>query len=343
MASASAARTALDAERDVLLHALALLLGGAPDLLANELAAAPPATTAPPAITPGLPSELLNRRPDIRAAERRLAAASAEIGVATADRLPKLNLTGAADLVSTALARLISGDSAQLSLAAGVTAPLLDGGRGRATVRLREEAYREARTRLARHGPCGTARCRRRAQPPNRRSRSAHRPRRRRCRRARRARHQPGALSRRADPFSRRTDRPGRQPRRRRRAGAGARDARSRHGRPVQGAGRRLAGRRDGEGIMSDIAPAGGRPAVGRRAPRTHRRGDSHRVDPRRRARLVVATRDANERGRVHRLCRRRYALSLRAGRRHGRASFGSRAGNVSRPARRCSASTRPR
>lgn len=144
VAGASAARVALDAERDVLLHALALLLGGAPDLLSHELADAPPAAAAPPAIVPGLPSELLKRRPDIRAAERRLAAASADIGVAMADRLPKLNLTGAADLVSTALARLISGDSAQLSLAAGLTAPLLDGGRGRATVRLREEAYREA-------------------------------------------------------------------------------------------------------------------------------------------------------------------------------------------------------
>jgi multidrug efflux system outer membrane protein len=144
VAGASASRATLDAERDVLLHALALLLGGAPDLLSHELADGPLAATAPPAIGPGLPSELLKRRPDIRAAERRLAAASADIGVATADRLPRLNLTGAADLVSTALARLISGDSAQLSLAAGVTAPLLDGGRGRATVRLREEAYREA-------------------------------------------------------------------------------------------------------------------------------------------------------------------------------------------------------
>lgn len=144
IASATAERAALAADEAGQIHALAVLLGTMPETLETELAAVEPAPAAPPAIAVGLPSDLLRRRPDIRAAERRLAAASAEIGVAVAGRFPKLSLTGAAELVSSALANLVTAGSFQGSAAATLAAPLLDGGRRRATVHLREEEYREA-------------------------------------------------------------------------------------------------------------------------------------------------------------------------------------------------------
>jgi NodT family efflux transporter outer membrane factor (OMF) lipoprotein len=144
IAAATAARATLAAERETQLHALGLLLGGMPADLASALAASPTPPAVRPTIIAGLPSDLLRRRPDIRAAERMLAAASADIGVAVADRFPKLTLTGTAELVSTALASLFTGDSLQLMGAANLSLPLLDGGRARATVHLREDAYREA-------------------------------------------------------------------------------------------------------------------------------------------------------------------------------------------------------
>ncbi|AYG95945.1 efflux transporter outer membrane subunit [Brevundimonas naejangsanensis] len=137
LAAVDAARQDLIAERAARAHALAGLLGRPPLALSAELAAAPVATGTPDAIPVGLPSDLLRRRPDLRAAERDLAAATADIGVAVADLYPSISLTGAVSLVSGSLAKLISGDSLQTSAGAGLTLPLLDGGRRRATVDLR--------------------------------------------------------------------------------------------------------------------------------------------------------------------------------------------------------------
>lgn len=127
------------------MHAIAVLIGRSPDSLISELAVPRPVLTAPPLVPPGLPSELLRRRPDVRAAERNLAAATADIGVAVADLFPKLDLTGAAQLISTALGNLFSADSLQLTGAAKAMFPVLDFGRRRATVSLRraqaDEAY----------------------------------------------------------------------------------------------------------------------------------------------------------------------------------------------------------
>jgi NodT family efflux transporter outer membrane factor (OMF) lipoprotein len=144
IAAATADRATLLADKEAQLHALAVLVGGMPEALAPELEASPPALAVRPVASPGLPAELLRRRPDVRAAERRLAAASADIGVAAADRLPRLQLSGALELVSSGLGRLVEGDSVQSNVAAGLSAPLLDGGRLRATERQRQEAYREA-------------------------------------------------------------------------------------------------------------------------------------------------------------------------------------------------------
>lgn len=76
-------------------HHLSILLGQEPNALAEELLKPAPLPLAPPEIPAGLPSELLQRRPDIRVAERQLAAATARIGEATSDWFPKFSLTGA--------------------------------------------------------------------------------------------------------------------------------------------------------------------------------------------------------------------------------------------------------
>ncbi len=127
-------------------HALALFLGQAPGALDGELADIPATTAMPPVptIPAGLPSDLLRRRPDVRAAERNLAAATADIGVAVADLYPRFSLTGMAQLLSTALANLFTGNSLQLTGTGAAQFPLLDWGRRKATVGLRKEAREQA-------------------------------------------------------------------------------------------------------------------------------------------------------------------------------------------------------
>lgn len=76
------------------LHRLGALLGGLPTSLRDELSGTSAIPPTPPTVPVGLPTDLLQRRPDIRRAERELAAATARIGVATADLYPKFTLTG---------------------------------------------------------------------------------------------------------------------------------------------------------------------------------------------------------------------------------------------------------
>lgn len=85
-------------------------------------------------ITAGLPSELLNNRPDIRAAEQRLAAAGAEVGAARAALFPVISLTGALGFASPQLGSLFSRDSFNASVAPSLTYPFFDGGRRRAEI-----------------------------------------------------------------------------------------------------------------------------------------------------------------------------------------------------------------
>jgi NodT family efflux transporter outer membrane factor (OMF) lipoprotein len=124
------------------IHALGILVGGTPEDLTGAFDAPPPGgvqLTAPPIVPPGLPSDLLRRRPDIRSAERQLAASTADIGVAVADLYPKINLNGAAQFISMGLSNLFSGDSVQLSGTAGISFPLLDFGRRKGAVGVRRE------------------------------------------------------------------------------------------------------------------------------------------------------------------------------------------------------------
>jgi multidrug efflux system outer membrane protein len=88
----------------------------------------------PPDIPAGLPSELLERRPDIRRAERQLAAQTARIGVAEALRFPSLSLTGTLGLASNDLSGFVSGDNKIWSLSGNLLGPVFDGGRNRSRV-----------------------------------------------------------------------------------------------------------------------------------------------------------------------------------------------------------------
>jgi NodT family efflux transporter outer membrane factor (OMF) lipoprotein len=128
----------IEAER----HALAVLLGETPETLV--LPAATDTAAPAPEIPPGLPSDLLRRRPDIRSAERQLAAATANIGVAVADYYPQLTLTASPSLVSTALSNLLSWGSRNLSLGAGLVWPLFNAGRTRANVGIANEHQQQA-------------------------------------------------------------------------------------------------------------------------------------------------------------------------------------------------------
>ncbi len=134
----------------VRIHALGILLGVEPETLDGELTRPGAPLVALPVVPAGLPSDLLRRRPDVRAAERQLAASTADIGVAVADLYPKFNLTGVAQLLSTSLANLFTGNSLQLTGTSAVQFPLLDWGRRKATIGIRkedrEQAYLQYRT-----------------------------------------------------------------------------------------------------------------------------------------------------------------------------------------------------
>ena len=92
-------------------YALDVLLGSQPGALWGELAKEAEIPNLPPEVLIGLPSDLLRRRPDVRRAERQLAAATALVGAATADLFPKFFLTGVAGLQSVSASDWINGGS----------------------------------------------------------------------------------------------------------------------------------------------------------------------------------------------------------------------------------------
>jgi NodT family efflux transporter outer membrane factor (OMF) lipoprotein len=123
--SAQAQLIDLGVERAQLEHAIALLVGQAP--AAFSIAPAALAATMPP-IPVGLPSELLERRPDIASAERSVAAANARIGVAQAAFFPTITLSGAAGFRSTSAADLLTPPSRFWSLGGALLQGVFDAG-----------------------------------------------------------------------------------------------------------------------------------------------------------------------------------------------------------------------
>ncbi|HEY3949676.1 efflux transporter outer membrane subunit, partial [Phenylobacterium sp.] len=122
------------AQERAALHALGVLLGQPPEALQAELAAPAAIPPSPASLPVGLPSELLRRRPDVRTAERQLAAATADVGVAVADLYPKFDLLGLASLASTKTSTLFNGSSASSIGIGYVSWPIFQGGRIRANI-----------------------------------------------------------------------------------------------------------------------------------------------------------------------------------------------------------------
>jgi NodT family efflux transporter outer membrane factor (OMF) lipoprotein len=119
----------LDVQRAQLEHAIAVLTGKPP---ADFALARAPLDTAPPSIPIGLPSELLERRPDIAGAERRMASANAQIGVAKAAYFPTLSLTADGGYRSTSVSNLLGTPARFWSLGADLAQVLFDAGLRRA-------------------------------------------------------------------------------------------------------------------------------------------------------------------------------------------------------------------
>jgi NodT family efflux transporter outer membrane factor (OMF) lipoprotein len=112
-------------QRAQLEHAIALLMGEAPSTFSLPAA---PLTATPPAIPVGVPSELLERRPDIASAERRMAAANAQIGVAVAAFYPTITLNASSGLESSSLAKWFTAASRFWSVGPGISQTVFDGG-----------------------------------------------------------------------------------------------------------------------------------------------------------------------------------------------------------------------
>jgi outer membrane protein, multidrug efflux system len=115
---------------------ISLLLGGNPGDVARGRTMIE--QQLPPAIPAGLPSSLLDRRPDIRAAEQNLIAANAIIGVAKASYFPRITLTGLLGFQSDQLSSLFTGPARVWQFVPQVTQPIFNAGRLRSNVRLAE-------------------------------------------------------------------------------------------------------------------------------------------------------------------------------------------------------------
>jgi multidrug efflux system outer membrane protein len=137
----TAQKQALQIQRAQLQHAIAVLLGRTVEgfSLPDQ-----PSNPTPPEIPLGLPSDLLARRPDIAEADRYVAAATAQIGVAKAAYLPQISLTGLVGYESTNAVSLLNWQNTIASLGASAVAPIFTGGRLKAGVAQAQAGYRQS-------------------------------------------------------------------------------------------------------------------------------------------------------------------------------------------------------
>ncbi|MGI9590915.1 MAG: efflux transporter outer membrane subunit [Myxococcota bacterium] len=116
------------------IHRLSRLLGRPPGDLAAELIEAQPIPSPPEKVLVGIPKNLVRQRPDVRAAERNIAAQSAQIGVAKADLFPRLALIGSFAFDALEAAKLFTGGAKAFSFGPAIRWNLFDGGRVRARI-----------------------------------------------------------------------------------------------------------------------------------------------------------------------------------------------------------------
>ena len=128
----------VEVQRAAFEHAIAVLTGQPPSTFSL---AQFPLDTPPPAIPPGLPSDLLERRPDVSAAERRMQAANAQVGIARAAYFPLITLTGQGGFESIAAGTLFQGPSGLWAVGGTALETLFDAGRRRGTSEQAKAAY----------------------------------------------------------------------------------------------------------------------------------------------------------------------------------------------------------
>ena len=134
----------IEAQINNIRHGLAVLLGQQPTALDHEFATLDTEIPHPPVLPVGTPADLLRRRPDIRKAERQVAAANAMIGAATAELFPKITITGAVGLQSQDMGDLASFNSGFYGVGPRFSLPIFQAGRLLANIDAQEARKTEA-------------------------------------------------------------------------------------------------------------------------------------------------------------------------------------------------------
>jgi NodT family efflux transporter outer membrane factor (OMF) lipoprotein len=134
----------LEQRESVLINALSFLIGKEPGALAAQLSERGDIPAGPALVPVGLPSELAQRRPDIRRAEADLHAATAAIGIAKADFYPRIMLSGSVGFQANQLSNLGDWASHAFTFGPSLSVPIFEGGRLQGTLQLRESRQQEA-------------------------------------------------------------------------------------------------------------------------------------------------------------------------------------------------------
>ncbi len=150
LAASEAVVPLLRVQVDAAMNALAVLVGREPGALDAELAEVRPIPEVPENVAVGVPADLIRRRPDIRRAERLLAAQTARIGMATAELYPRFDILGFFGLASGNTSALFTSGSHTYTLGGGVTWNLFAGGAIRSQIRVEDAKARQALLRYER-------------------------------------------------------------------------------------------------------------------------------------------------------------------------------------------------
>jgi len=144
LAATEAVIPQLEISEQVHRQRMAVLLGAPLSAINARLLTPQPLPAFTDMIPTGLPSDLLARRPDIRIAEREMAAINEDVAASIADRYPKFFLTGTPGLNASSFDDLFSGDSLSWAASAGISWNVFDGGRGEAQVAMNEARFKSA-------------------------------------------------------------------------------------------------------------------------------------------------------------------------------------------------------